>query len=231
MSWTSNNAQPNKEVVHTHHPLPVYAIMANGLGLGMLFSHALHFASISSGATPYLQSWILLLMATGLGLGYFGAIQFIATSRIQRWGLVGWAGLITGIASWLMPAVSQKLISFWMSPGTLDGFLPGPTLLTSICLGLIPGLFAGLSIGATFHAVTGVNQPNTDKATGWALLSGSLGLFLVELFLIQKFGLEFSNPMTALVWLLIGGGGLIAKAGGQIEFQPSTFEKTMTQTP
>ncbi|MDA7523077.1 hypothetical protein N8535_01435 [bacterium] len=49
MSWTSNNAQPNKEVVHTHHPLPVYAIMANGLGLGMLFSHALHFASISSG--------------------------------------------------------------------------------------------------------------------------------------------------------------------------------------
>ena len=231
MSWTSNNAQPNKEVVHTHHPLPVYAIMANGLGLGMLFSHALHFASISSGATPYLQSWILLLMATGLGLGYFGAIQFIATSRIQRWGLVGWAGLITGIASWLMPAVSQKLISFWMSPGTLDGFLPGPTLLTSICLGLIPGLFAGLSIGATFHAVTGVNQPNTDKATGWALLTGSLGLFLAELFLIQKFGLEFSNPMTALVWLLIGAGGLIAKAGGQIEFQPSTFEKTMTQTP
>ena len=75
MSWTSNNAQPNKEVVHTHHPLPVYAIMAHGLGLGMLFSHALHFASISSGATPYLQSWILLLMATGLGLGYFGNFQ------------------------------------------------------------------------------------------------------------------------------------------------------------
>ena len=110
MSWTSNNAQPNKEVVRTHHPIPVCAIMANGLGLGMLFSHAFHFASISSGATPYLQSWILLLMAAGVGLGYFGAIQFIATSCIQRWGLVGWAGLITGIVSWLMPVVSQKLI-------------------------------------------------------------------------------------------------------------------------
>ena len=44
MSWTSNNAQPNKEVVRTHHPSPAEAIKANNPKLALSnFEHAGNF--------------------------------------------------------------------------------------------------------------------------------------------------------------------------------------------
>jgi spermidine synthase len=230
MSWTSTNAQPNTGVERPRNPISIYALIATGLGLGMLFSHALQFADICSGSTPYLRSWILLFTTIGAGLGHFGANKLIATSSIHRWGLVGWAGLVTGISAWLMPFISQKLASFWMAPGTPDGFLLVPALLASVGLGLLPGCFAGLSIGATYHTSTNPHHPHHNKPMGWILLTGSVGFLLAELLLIQKFGLEFSNPMTALVWLLIGAGGLIAKAGNPIQEQPLANEYKTAQT-
>ena len=231
MSWTSTNAQPNTGVVRPRSPISIYALIATGLGLGMLFSHALQFADICSGSTTYLRSWVVLFVTVAAGLGYFSANKFITSSSIHRWGLLGWAGLITGITSWLMPLISQNLAAFWKSPGAPDGFLLIPSLLTSIGLGLLPGFFAGLSIGATCHSSTSVNQPQHNKSTGWMLLAGSFGFLLAEFLLIQQFGLEFSRPMTALVWLLIGAGGLITKAGSQIQNQTPTNEITPNQAP
>lgn len=227
MSWTSTNTSQTKEP-DRNQPSRL-AIYATGLGFGMLFTHALQFTDLSSGATPYLKSWFLFFTTFGTALGFIGGQKSIQKDRINRWGLVGWSGLITGIMAWGFPHISQSVSNVWISPGSLGGMLLVPSFVTGISFGLIPACFAGLGLGATCFTPGKKHIHSNGQVFGRLLISGSMGCFIAELLLIEKFGLEFSIPMTTLLWLVIGAGGLVAKAGGQIQDQQVTSEPQKAQ--
>lgn len=221
MSWTSTPTTSNKSNRPQIGDLP--SVLISGLGSGMLLALGLHFSSQASGSSHLQASWLLAAFIIATCLGHFWSGRWIESGRTHRWGLLGWAGLFTGILAWLHPMISTILSGFWTtSTSTPFGWLLATTA-TSLALGAIPGLFAGAACGAT--CTPSLPSTKTDdskdgiqqqKRIGGILLTGALGFAAAYLFFHTFFGLEFAVPMTALVWLLMGAGGLVAKAGSLV---------------
>ena len=221
MSWTSTPTTSTKSKRPQFGDLP--SVLIAGLGSGMLLALGLHFSSEASGSTHLQTSWLLAAFIVATSLGYLWSDRWIASNRIHRWGLLGWAGLFTGILAWLQPMMATILAGFWTTSGSTPfGWLLATTV-TSLALGAIPGLFAGAACGATCSPSLVSNKDGHSKdenhqqrRVGGILLTGALGFAAAYLFFHTFFGLDFAVPMTALVWLLMGAGGLVAKAGSLV---------------
>lgn len=226
MSWTSTPTTSAKSNRPQFGDLP--AVLISGFGSGLLLALCLHYGNEASGSTHLQSSWLTAAFLMGTCLGLLWSERWIQSGRIHRWGLLGWAGLITGILAWLQPMFATFLGGLWTtSTSTPFGWLLA-TASTSLILGGIPGVFAGSACGATNHFSPSTSNSKADDdespkeaRLGWILLMASSGFATAYLFFHTFFGLEFAVPMTTLVWLLMGAGGLVAKAGSIMEATPS----------
>ncbi|XOV69537.1 MAG: hypothetical protein ACFHW5_12545 [Verrucomicrobiota bacterium] len=235
MSWTSTPITSSKSKRPRIGDLP--AVLVSGLGSGMLLALCLHFGNKASGSSHLISSWLPAAFMIGACLGLLWSDRWIQSGRIHRWGLLGWAGLVTGIQAWLQPMLATFMDGLWVTSTSAPfGWLMAAAA-TSLTLGAIPGLFAGTACGAGCHSpLSPSNRPQHDHDNrhhgrlGWVLVTASSGFGAAYLFFHPFFGLEFSVPMTALVWLLTGAGGLIAKAGSILGDRLSSDPETSADT-
>ncbi|MDG1890609.1 MAG: hypothetical protein P8L18_04800 [Verrucomicrobiota bacterium] len=208
MHWTS--ASNKKASTRSSYLVRRAAVLLSGLGVGMVLSLSLHYAWVVSGGGELSSSLLLVFFAWGLALGYSASARWMGQGRIQRWGLLGWSGLMAGMISWLMPWLGVATGALWETAASNGTWWMN--LCSSALLGMFPALFAGAAAGCASLPSASLKGSCVGPLEGLALVAASVGFWMQDLVSHPNLGLDFSVPMTALLWFLVGAGGLLVKA-------------------